>query len=99
MVILMKFYMFVRIEGISRDEQRMKRFRSVLEECELFDLGYLGHWYTWERGNSAENNIRERLVRGVTNVKWMECFPAASIRHLSHFHSDHYPLLIHFVDH
>ncbi|KAK5820023.1 hypothetical protein PVK06_025064 [Gossypium arboreum] len=79
---------------LPRDEQRMQQFRSALEDYELFDLGYSSRWYTWERRNSVEKNIRERLDRGVANVKWMECFPIVSVWHLTYSHSDHIPLLI-----
>lgn len=37
----------------------------------MFDIGYSELWFTWERGNSPETNIRERLDKGVTNVEWL----------------------------
>ncbi|KAA3465353.1 reverse transcriptase [Gossypium australe] len=49
--------------GIAREERKMESFREVLEECRLEDIGYSGVWFTWERGNFAETNIRERLDR------------------------------------
>lgn len=39
----------------------MKAFQVALEDCQLTDVGYSGIWYTWERGNFSENNIRELL--------------------------------------
>ncbi|KAA3488997.1 reverse transcriptase [Gossypium australe] len=56
--------------GIPRKERKMESFREVLEECQLEDIGYSGAWFTWERGNFAETNIRERLDRGVANERW-----------------------------
>lgn len=50
--------------GLPRDEKRMELFRKALEFCQLNDVGYLGRWFTWEKGNLPETNIRERLVRG-----------------------------------
>lgn len=87
-------YAHEKVEGIPRDEKRMKSFRNTLEECDLFDVGYSGCWYTWERENSPTTNIRECLDRGVITVEWLECFPNVSIQHLSHSYSDHCPLLI-----
>ncbi|MBA0820763.1 hypothetical protein Gohar_021472, partial [Gossypium harknessii] len=57
-------------------------------------MGYSGIWYTWERGNLPEMNIRERLDRGVANEKWMDLFPTGNIHHLTSTLSDHCPLLI-----
>ncbi|KAA3483026.1 putative Transposon TX1 [Gossypium australe] len=58
----------------------MEEFREALEDCHLEDIGYAEHWFTWERGNLLETNIKERLER-------------RTIRHLSHSFSDHCPLL------
>lgn len=44
--------------GVPCDERRMKAFRSVLEDYNLMDAGYTGTWFTWERGNLPEINIR-----------------------------------------
>ncbi|KAA3455435.1 reverse transcriptase [Gossypium australe] len=72
----------------------MEDFRNTLQECQLHDIGFSGRWFTWERGNLPETNIRERLDRGVANTNWISMFPEAKIRHLVHSTSDHCPLLI-----
>ncbi|KAH1046373.1 hypothetical protein J1N35_037157 [Gossypium stocksii] len=41
-----------------------------------------------------EQNIRERLDRGVANNAWLQQFPKFSLRHLPHSVSDHCPLFI-----
>ena len=51
--------------GCLRREGQMVDFREALDKCKLDDLGFLGNWYTWERGNTIENNIRERIDRAV----------------------------------
>ncbi|GMJ01722.1 hypothetical protein HRI_003841400 [Hibiscus trionum] len=51
--------------GLTRSERQMSEFRRVLSDCEVEDMGYRGRWYTWEKGNFATNNIRERLDRGL----------------------------------
>ncbi|KAA3486687.1 reverse transcriptase [Gossypium australe] len=58
------------------------------------DIGYSGVWYTWERGNIPETNIRERLNRGLANDKRLNLFPLGNIHHLPYSTSDHCPLLI-----
>ncbi|KAA3488219.1 reverse transcriptase [Gossypium australe] len=59
--------------------------------------GYSGVWFTWERGNFVETNIKERLDRGVANEKWKSLFPIGSIHHLPQSLSDHCPLLLNTV--
>ncbi|MBA0879067.1 hypothetical protein Goshw_005831, partial [Gossypium schwendimanii] len=61
--------------GRIRDERQMNAFRETLEYCDLYDLGFSGQWYTWERGRLANNNTRERLDRGVANMEWWDLFP------------------------
>ncbi|XP_017604249.1 uncharacterized protein LOC108451022 [Gossypium arboreum] len=61
--------------GLPRDERRMERFRNVLSVCQLTDVGFSGNWFTWEKGNLPETNIRERLDRRVANKEWMAMFP------------------------
>ncbi|KAA3474235.1 reverse transcriptase [Gossypium australe] len=80
--------------GIPRDNKRMELFRETLEGCNLMDIGFSGVWYTWERGNLPETNIRERLDRGVANAEWRNLFPLGSVQHLPYSTSDHCPLLI-----
>lgn len=53
----------------------MEAFRTVLEDCNLRDIGFSGRWFTWEIGNLPETNIRERLDRGVAVEKWISLFP------------------------
>lgn len=72
----------------------MELFREVLHECCLFNIGYVGSWFTRERGNLSGNNIRERLDRGVANKKWLSKFSSAKVKHLTFATSDHFPLLL-----
>ncbi|KAA3460530.1 reverse transcriptase [Gossypium australe] len=80
--------------GLPRDHKRMEIFRDTLEECNLMGIGYSRVWYTWERGNLSDTNIRERLDRGVANEKWRNLFPLGSIHHFPYSTSDHCPLII-----
>ncbi|KAA3486094.1 reverse transcriptase [Gossypium australe] len=60
-------YGFEKNRGLPRDERRIKSFRNVLTDCSLVDVGFSWRWFTWERGNLLEKNIRERLDKGVAN--------------------------------
>lgn len=72
----------------------MEAFHTVLDECQLMDVGFSGLWFTWEQGNLPKTNIRVRLDRGVANVEWFSAFPHGHIQHLPYSHSDHFPLFI-----
>lgn len=80
--------------GLPRNEQRMEAFRLALQDCQLFDIGYSSPWFTWERGNLPETNIRECLDKGVANNDMLLLFLDLKVRHLPHIHSDHCPLLV-----
>ncbi|KAA3466274.1 reverse transcriptase [Gossypium australe] len=80
--------------GIPREEKKMELFREALEDCQLQDVGFSGTWFTWDRGNFAATNIRERLDRGVANEGWRTLFPTGMIYHLPHSISDHCPILL-----
>ncbi|KAA3488794.1 reverse transcriptase [Gossypium australe] len=87
-------YSFEKRGGVPREQKRMEAFRDTLEDCQLMDMGYSGVWFTWERGNLPETNIRERLDRGVTNEAWLLLFPMGKVQHPPHSTSDHCPLLL-----
>ncbi|KAA3486163.1 reverse transcriptase [Gossypium australe] len=80
--------------GRLRSERQMLDFRMALEDCNLFDLGFTGRWFTWERGRFQATNIKERLDRGVASPTWMDIFPNHKIEHLTHSFSDHRPILL-----
>ncbi|KAH1122871.1 hypothetical protein J1N35_006031 [Gossypium stocksii] len=67
---------------------------STLEDCGLYDIGYSGRWFTWERGRFLSTNIRERLDRRVTSSEWLNLFTSYRLEHLNHSFSDHCPILL-----
>ncbi|KAA3483062.1 reverse transcriptase [Gossypium australe] len=80
--------------GNLREEARMEAFHRTLEDRSLGDIGFSGSWFTWERGQTLERNIREIIDRGVAMNSWIQNFPNYLLRHLPHSFSDHCPLLI-----
>ncbi|KAK5818384.1 hypothetical protein PVK06_023320 [Gossypium arboreum] len=72
----------------------MEAFRSTLEVCGLADMGFKGKEFTWERGNFADTNIRERLDREVATQEWLNLFPEYEVQHFSHSFSNHCPVFI-----
>uniref|UniRef100_A0A803N3V6 Endonuclease/exonuclease/phosphatase domain-containing protein n=2 Tax=Chenopodium quinoa TaxID=63459 RepID=A0A803N3V6_CHEQI len=68
--------------------------RNVVNVCELEDLGYLGHPFTWTNNRGGEKNVQERLDRFLENKEWRQLFSGAFVTHLSKRKSDHVPILL-----
>ncbi|KAL8553044.1 hypothetical protein ACS0TY_001640 [Phlomoides rotata] len=62
--------------------------------CGLVDLGFVGHKYTWWNKQSGNNNIQERLDRGVATTEWISRFSRVKVNHLPRLLSDHYLIWI-----
>ncbi|KAL2933509.1 Aspartate--tRNA ligase 1 cytoplasmic [Bienertia sinuspersici] len=69
-------------------------FRRVVSRCELNDLGYIGHNFTWSNNREDDQNIQERLDRFLANDLWKEYFPGSFVTHLTKRRSDHLPILL-----
>lgn len=80
--------------GANRETRAMAGFREVVENCGLGDLRSVGQWYTWERGNSPETRIRERLDRFLVNHSWKRLYPEAYIDHTVRYNSDHAAIVL-----
>lgn len=78
--------------GAIRGERQMDAFRCAIDE--LHDLGFRGSFFTWQRGNSAETMIRERLDRMLACDGWCSLFPYWEVNHLPIDRSDHAPLVL-----
>ena len=52
-----------------RQENMMKAFREVLDECGLMDLGFSSEKYTW-KGKRPGGLVLERLDQAVANNNW-----------------------------
>jgi hypothetical protein len=77
-------------------ESQMDQFRSVLESCSLFDLGFNGARFTWSNGRHGEDLIKERLDRAVANREWISLYRERAVHVLMARSSDHRPLLMCF---
>uniref|UniRef100_A0A803LLP6 CCHC-type domain-containing protein n=1 Tax=Chenopodium quinoa TaxID=63459 RepID=A0A803LLP6_CHEQI len=48
--------------------------RKAVDRCQLEDLGFIGHEFTWTNNQGGPKNIQERLDRFLANHAWREVF-------------------------
>lgn len=82
--------------GRERSYQAMLSFRDAVSRCDLYDIGYIGHHFTWSSGRSGSDNIQARLDRAFANSAWNQLYPSRCINHLGRYKPDHSPLLLDF---
>lgn len=80
-----------------RSSHQMKKFQSILHDCDLSDLGYRGPKYTWSNGRKGQDYAKERLDRGVANSTGCNLFPAAEVLVDSTVNSDHAVLMLFLI--
>uniref|UniRef100_A0A803MDE4 Endonuclease/exonuclease/phosphatase domain-containing protein n=2 Tax=Chenopodium quinoa TaxID=63459 RepID=A0A803MDE4_CHEQI len=82
--------------GPLRSERLMDAFRVTMDTCAMRDLGYRGSIYTWERGNTMDTYVRERLDRFTADEEWCALFPNFEVHNLPIIKSlsDHAPILM-----
>ena len=53
---------------------QMEDFWVALEECELTNLGFTRHKFTWTNRRPGSTHTKQRLDRATTNRVWIEKF-------------------------
>ncbi|KAL0004665.1 hypothetical protein SO802_012226 [Lithocarpus litseifolius] len=81
--------------GRLRPYGQIEKFREVLDECNLLDLGFSGNKFTWSRSFPNGGMVWERLDRAVSSADWYDLFPATCVQTLACVSSDHNPICIH----
>nr|POE62199.1 hypothetical protein CFP56_39527 [Quercus suber] len=87
-------YSYEKLGGLERDGKWMAKFRDYLDKCGLFDLGFVGHRFTWCNGRHGDQRTKLRLDRMVANEDWLRLFPEASVHHFSMSYFDHCMLVL-----
>ena len=72
----------------------MEKFRQVLDECGLFDLGFSGNKFTWSKSYPNGGIVWERLDRAMSLAEWFELFPITKVQTLICVSSNHHPIII-----
>ncbi|CAM8981011.1 unnamed protein product [Rhodiola kirilowii] len=79
---------------IVRGEWQMKKFRQVLQDCDLSDIGFRGSQFTFSNKRKGLLETKARLDRVLANGTWRTTFPNAEVVHGVSGCSDHSPLII-----
>lgn len=80
--------------GRQHPKKLLEGFNQTLRDCSLYDLGFVGEKYTWEKFRGSNRWVQERLDRGLANKEWIEYFPNVEARVLEVSTSDHLPVCI-----
>ncbi|KAL0355466.1 UNVERIFIED_CONTAM: hypothetical protein Sradi_3993500 [Sesamum radiatum] len=75
--------------NIPRAQWQMQDFRESLIDCDLYDLGFQGHMFTWCNKCKAPYTVRARLDRALGNHGWSVLFSQAVVFHDHVASSDH----------
>ncbi|TXG73661.1 hypothetical protein EZV62_002240 [Acer yangbiense] len=80
--------------GSAKSFSDMYNFRQIVDNCNLFDLGFTGPKYTWNNKKDGSNNIQERLDRFLANDLRRDNFSNVNMTHLGFDLSNYCPILL-----
>ncbi|KAL2943139.1 R3H and coiled-coil domain-containing protein 1 [Bienertia sinuspersici] len=75
-------------------EKQMEDFREPIDTCHLRDTRFSRGIFTWQRGNSFSNYVRERLDRFLASDGWCDLVPNSVVHHFLIYRSDYNPILL-----
>lgn len=82
------------VKGGSFCMQQARHFLSMMETCNMVDLGAFDSKFTWFRNPATRCFISKRLDRGLGDVCWHHTFLEAVVENFPRVHFDHCPLLL-----
>jgi hypothetical protein len=77
-----------------RRHQQVAGFREMVDICSLYDLGYEGRSWTFEKKVAGGEYCRVRLDRALATSDWCSRFPSVTLQRLTAAASDHDPILL-----
>ena len=77
-----------------KNQALIGRFQEAIQLCELQDMDYSGHAFTWSNNRSGEQNVQERLDRFIVNATWIHIYSWYQVSYLPKRRSDHLPILL-----
>lgn len=73
--------------------KRAEQIWEVLSTCDLSDLGWSGHQYTWSNRSVGADFVEERLDRFCWFFYWSTSVGNRQVIHLTSTSSDHSPIV------
>ncbi|XP_042972909.1 uncharacterized protein LOC122304705 [Carya illinoinensis] len=83
-----------KVGGNPRTERLMGMFRHMMEEGNLYYLGWTGNKFTWCNLHEDETFTKERLNRAIANAMWKRKYSKYSVETLPAFRFDHNIILL-----
>ncbi|KAL5848629.1 hypothetical protein ACOSQ4_006642 [Xanthoceras sorbifolium] len=80
--------------GLFRSHKAISLFRGAVDDCNLVDVGFRRHDFTWSNKQKGDKLIQEWLDKFLCCMRWRATFPNAANRHLNWGGSDHKPILM-----
>jgi len=77
-----------------RSHAQIAGFREMVDVCGLYDLGFEGRKWTFEKKVAGGSYCRVRLDRALAIADWCMRFPLVQLTHLTAAASDHDPILL-----
>lgn len=83
-----------KLGGVPYRLSKSLDFINYMKDCELFDVGFIGHPFTWCNGRRRGNMISKRLDRVMDNEAWYNSFEVTRVDYFPKTGSDHNLLLM-----
>lgn len=87
-------FAYEKVGGRPQPRRLLEGFRNTINDCGLYDIGFRGSEFTWERARGTTSWIQERLDQGMANYEWKNMFPRAELKVLEVSTSDHLPIFL-----
>ncbi|KAH9732412.1 putative reverse transcriptase/RNA-dependent DNA polymerase [Citrus sinensis] len=86
-------YPHEKLGGNDRSSNMMLEFKESIRACNLMDMGFKGHKFTWSNRRFGVNYIEERLDRVLCSKDWGSTFQNLPAISLANWVSDHCPIM------
>ncbi|KAL2922482.1 LINE-1 reverse transcriptase-like protein [Bienertia sinuspersici] len=75
-------------------QREIESMRNCIATCNIQDIPYSGHFYTWSNKQMADDRVWSKLDRIMANDEWLEAYKHANAIFLTEGCSDHCPGLV-----
>ncbi|CAN1332355.1 hypothetical protein LINPERPRIM_LOCUS35687 [Linum perenne] len=80
--------------GVQTPQHPMREFNNFIDDARLIDIEYIGAKYTWRNNQEGGEEVKQRIDRGLCNIRWASLYPKCRIEHKARAESDHCPIML-----